>query len=335
MPSSLYHRLANGESGYLFYGITPPKLGTDTARLTEIALRQIERLRDMPIDALVLYDLQDESSRNAQPRPFPFMATLPPEEYAAQFLQSVAVPKIIYQSIGKHTPASLKAFCEGRVPEAGHSPAMVEFDTNIAAISHFKPDLTVWVGSPSRQQTSALSLAEAYALRNTWVTATKTPDFGPLLGGVTIPERHLKAGNEHLRVIEKTNQGCAFFISQCVYNAQAALDFLSDYHYETTARGLKRVPLIFTLTPCGSPKTLHFMEWLGIDIPRWLKNELQHSGNTLEQSLQACLQIARDLLNFARAKSLPIGFNIESVAVRKEEIAASLQLVHDVKALMR
>jgi hypothetical protein len=328
MPSSLYHRLANGESGYLFYGITPPKLGTDPARLTEIAHRQIERLRDMPIDALVLYDLQDESSRNAQPRPFPFMATLSPEEYAGQFLQPVTVPKIVYQSIGKHTPASLKAFYEGKGEGDATQPGAPASGQN-------KPDLTVWVGSPSRQQASALSLAEAYDLRNTWVTAAKNPDFGPLLGGVTIPERHLKAGNEHLRVIEKTHQGCAFFISQCVYNVQAALDFLSDYHYETTARGLKRVPLIFTLTPCGSPKTLQFMEWLGIDIPRWLKNELQHSGNTLEQSLHACREIAQELTAFARAKNLPIGFNIESVAVRKEEIAASLQLVHDVKALMR
>ncbi len=320
MPTPLRQRLTQGESGYLFYGITPPKLGTEPSRLAEIAARHIERLREAPIDALVLYDLQDESSRNEQPRPFPFLATLPPEVYAQQYLQGLDLPKIIYQSIGKHTPASLKAFCEGKG----------EGDVRPGA----RPDFTVWVGSPSRQQVSTLSLTEAYALRHAWVTPAKTPEFGPLLGGVTIPERHRKSGHEHIRVIEKAEKGCAFFISQCVYNVQSAMDFLSDYHYETTARGLPRIPLIFTLTPCGSPKTLQFMEWLGIDIPRWLKNELQHSGNTLEQSLHACRHIARDLLTFARDKNLPIGFNVESVAVRKEEIEASLHLVHEVKALM-
>ena len=38
---------------------------------------------------------------------------------------------------------------------------------------------------------------------------------------------------------------------------------------------------------------------------------------------------------FCTEKHIPIGFNIESVAIRKEEIEASVELVGSVRALMK
>jgi 5,10-methylenetetrahydrofolate reductase len=142
-----------------------------------------------------------------------------------------------------------------------------------------------------------------------------------------IPERHQSKGDEHLRVYDKMAQGCRFFVSQGVYNVHAALDFLSDYHYHGQRQGIEPAPIIFTLTPCGSPKTLNFMQWLGISIPRWMENELLHAEDILAQSTDYAWQNWQTLKAYAERKGLPVGVNIESVAVRKVEVEASIALL--------
>lgn len=76
------------------------------------------------------------------------------------------------------------------------------------------------------------------------------------------------------------------------------------------------------------------MEWLGIDIPKWLYNDLKHSNDILSKSIDLCKNIAIEILDYSVTKNLPIGFNIESVAIRKEEIEASIELLKDIKGLM-
>ena len=31
------------------------------------------------------------------------------------------------------------------------------------------------------------------------------------------------------------------------------------------------VPIVFTFSVCGSMKTLEFLRWLGVDVPRWIR----------------------------------------------------------------
>jgi len=283
----------------LLYGITPPKIHTPAEKILEIAARQRERLDGTGIDGLVLYDIQDESSRNRAPRPFPFMETLNPYEYTETYLSELKVPKIIYNSIGKYTSDSFAGWI-------GRHRNKVEY--------------MVLVGAPSGHATG-FSLQDAYRLRSSLCETM-------LLGGVTIPERHVLKGDEHLRVCQKIDNGCSFFISQCVYNVTNSKNFLSDYYFNALESGRALVPVIFTITPCGSPKTLQFMEWLGIEIPLWLKNELSGSRDMLSKSVEACKEIVDELYEFASAKGIPTGFNIESVAIRRDEIEASVELLH-------
>jgi hypothetical protein len=77
------------------------------------------------------------------------------------------------------------------------------------------------------------------------------------------------------------------------------------------------------------------MEWLGIDIPKWLNNDLKHSNNILSKSINICKTIAMELIDYSASKNIPIGFNVESVAIRKEEIEASIELLKDIKGLMK
>ncbi|MCB1167745.1 MAG: methylenetetrahydrofolate reductase [Leptospiraceae bacterium] len=187
---------------------------------------------------------------------------------------------------------------------------------------------SVFVGSPSGNTISELTLKKAYSLRNEL-------NSNLLLGGVLIPERHAKKNEEHLRMLSKIDQGCSFFITQCVYNVDAAKDLLSDYHYECERQGVDKVPVIFTLTTCGSQQTLSFMKWLGITIPRWLENDLIHSHNILEKSVELCESIATELADFCAEKKIPFGINVESVSIRKAEIDASVELVHRMAGLLR
>jgi hypothetical protein len=301
----LQEKIIQSQSGILLYGITPPKLDTSDEKITEIAAKQLNRLRNLPIDALVLYDIQDEAGRTSSLRPFPFIATIDPLLYREKYLSDLPFPSIIYTCTGKHT-----------------SHSFVNWLNHPALSKHF----SVFVGSATTKQTAQLSMQQAYELRS-------SHNLALTVGGVTIAERHTKKGDEHLRIIEKQKSGCSFFISQCVYNLDASKNLLSDLYYYCRDNQIKQPTMIFTLTPCGSLKTLQFMEWLGISIPGWLKNDLSRSGDILLESMNICKNIARELLWFAGSKGIPIGFNVESVAIRKAEIDASIELLNFVKDL--
>jgi hypothetical protein len=298
----LAEKIRHRENGIVLYGIVPPKKGTEEDKVQEIAAMQIERLQHLKIDGLVLYDIQDETSRTDEERPFPFMATLDSFDYSRVYLKELNVPKIIYRAVGKYSKAELTAF----LTQASSTD-----------------NATVFVGAASRGQEVSMSISDAYKLKS-------KVNEELLIGGVTIPERHLAKGDEHLRVFNKIAQGCSFFISQGVYDVNASKNFLSDYYYYGKENSIPLVPIIFTLTPCGSLKTLQFMKWLGINIPRWLENELVHSEDILQKSVDLSEQSFCELRDFAAEKDIPIGCNIESVAIRKVEVEASIELLRRV-----
>lgn len=298
----LIEKVKQSQSGIVLYGITPPKKGTEAEKIAEIAAKQVARIKALPIDGLVMYDIQDETSRTSAKRPFPFLETLDGFAYCEQELAALDVPKIVYRSVGKYSSAELSQF-------------LLNCDSQRHA--------TVFVGAPSKTESVTLSMKQAYALKQ----QTRN-DL--LLGGVTIPERHQSKGDEHLRIFNKIEQGASFFISQGVYDVNASKDFLSDYYYYGKEHDISLAPIIFTLTPCGSVKTLEFMKWLGISIPRWLENELLHSKDILEQSVSFSEQNWLELKEFAQQKGIPIGCNIESVSIRKVEIDASIELLQRV-----
>jgi 5,10-methylenetetrahydrofolate reductase len=132
-------------------------------------------------------------------------------------------------------------------------------------------------------------------------------------------------------VRDKINNGCNFFISQAVYHAEASKNFLSDYYYLCENTGLTIKPIVFTLTLCGSPKTLEFLRWLGVSVPKWVENDLLNAKDILRKSFDISYRIFEELNDFAADKNIPIGFNIESVAIKKDEIEASIELLKQIQ----
>jgi hypothetical protein len=299
--TTLIQRITEGHPGIGLYGIAPPKLATAPAALATIVTHQIDRLGSLNPDGLIVYDIQDESERTSESRPFPFLPTIRPEAYAYEHLAAVTTPKIVYRSVTGSSSEALISWLEALRAQEG-------------------PRLAVLVGAASSQTSKPqLKLTEAYRLAGIHAPAL-------VVGGIAIAERHIRSLSEHQRMLAKMELGCRFLVTQAVYDVTSTKSLLSDYALALSERGWAPVPVIVTLSPCGSDKTLAFMKWLGISFPRWLENELRHASDPLERSVKLCEQTFNELFEFAREKRIPLGFNVESVSIRKFEIDASVEL---------
>ncbi len=303
----LAERIAARGSELLLFALTPPRVTVTDEQAGEIADKARERLEPLALDGLVLYDIDDESDRNPEERPFPFLPTLDPAAYLAEHLQGWGTPVIVYRAVAKYQESELRGWLEAQ-------------DADEA--------LTVFVGAPSRGRPVATSLRRA---QEVW--AQTRPDVR--LGGVAIPERHTRRGEEHLRLLAKQDAGCSFFITQVVYDVNAAKNLVSDYRYECAARGVEPVPIVFTFSVCGSLKTLAFLDWLGVDVPRWIQNDLRHADDTLQASYEHALGAAREMIAYCRRAGMPFGINVESVSSRRIEIEASVALAQQMAQELR
>ncbi len=290
----------------LFFGLTPPRLTTPAERLPVIAEATLARLEGIGLDAIILYDLADETARNPAERPFPFSETWDPDRYLRTYLSAWQGQSVVYRSVGKYDSGQLSGFLDACEPDMA----------------------TVFVGSAAPEQPVKTTLGQAYEIYGR--SGARVP-----LGGVTIPERHRLLGDEHERLLGKQRAGCSFFVSQVVYDVSEAKNLASDYAYalaDAAAAGqpVPAAPLVFTLSLCGSAKSMEFLRWLGVDVPRWVSNEILHAHDPLEVSMDFALGAARQLARLCRHLGLPFGFNVESVSSRKAEIEASVQLARAV-----
>ena len=301
-------KIKQKESGILLYGITPPKAITPVEKVKDSAEKSLDLLCSLDIDALIVYDVQDESARTNEERPFPFSSALDPFEYTSQYLQRLAVPKIIYRAAGKFTREELTAWLQD-LKTHGFYP--------------------VFVGLPSPDFVVKTSLKEAYDI---W---REHHEPHSVIGAVTIPERHAILKDEDVRMLDKVSSGVSYFISQCIFNVEYTRQTLQALLAACRASQQQVPTVIFTLTICGSAKTLDFMEWLGIHVPEDIREELKVCDKPAARSVEIAIAIAKDLIEYCQQNAIPFGFNIESVAIRKEEVDASIELLKTVDQLLK
>jgi Methylenetetrahydrofolate reductase len=294
----LRDRIVSRQGEFLLFALTPPRLSTAPDRAQEIADITLGRLDPLGLDGLILYDIDDESDRNPEQRPFPFLPTMDPANYLERHLTAWPAAVVVYRATAKYTEQGLRDW-------------MASQDT--------ARRMAVFVGASSREKPVATTLRRAQLLRT-----EVNPDL--LLGGVAIPERHSRKGNEHLRLAAKQEAGCSYFVTQIVYDINAAKNLVSDYAYDCRDRCLDPVPIVFTLSVCGSMKTLEFLRWLGIEVPRWIENDLRHAHDTLDASVEHAEATALELMSFCRRLAVPFGISVESVSIRRVEIEASVRL---------
>lgn len=298
--SELRVRYNDNNRGVYFIGTTPPKINSSVENMHLIAEALLDRIKDLAVDGLIVYDIQDETARNNQPRPFPFKSTHEPRHYAAILNEKASLPVITYKSVGTSQPQNFDQWLNETWQDYGIR------------------DL-VLVGSSSASDQLRLPLADAYQ-----TLADNRNDY--FTGGITIAERHARKGNEHQRLIDKHKQGCNFFISQAVYNPQETINILTRYALECKKQGLKPQRIILTFSPCSSEKTLNFIEWLGVSVPEATSLRILNAQNPLHESIRICCNSLNQILDALTPYRLPLGLNIESLTNRRAEIDGSILL---------
>lgn len=291
----------------LTYAITPPNQSTAQERRRAIAAAQSERISSLPLDALLVYDVQDEAARNGSPRPFAFMPKVDPLTYALDELDLGRHPLIAYRAVAGQDERTLHRWLDRLGARNG---------------------LAVLVGAPTRQTSTSLTLPQAYS-----VCRTHAPEVS--LGGVVIPERHRTSGTEDARVWTKMQHGCSFFVSQTVWSATTTKRLLLALRRRADAEGTGVPPILVTLSPCGSRQTLEFLEWLGVDIPDSVKSELITAPDMLARSIDLAVKTYADVRAFAATQGFDLGCNVESVSSRPHEIAASVELLRRIESFTR
>ena len=156
---------------------------------------------------------------------------------------------------------------------------------------------------------------------------------GFTVAGVAIAERHTTARSESQRMLQKARDGCAFFISQGVYHTSPTLRLLRDYADDCRQAGVEPKRVILTFTPCGRPKTMEFLKWLGIAIAEETEAAILAEPSPLSKSIEICCANLRTLLEQHDLAAVPLGVNVESVSIRKDEIDASVDLFHALREI--
>jgi len=286
----------------LLYGTTPPRAGADYDAVEQTAEKLATRLAPLPLDGVVVYDIQDESGRTGRPRPFAFSGTIDPRVYARLLTQCSRRPTINYKCVGDLDEAAWRGWLDE------------------SARSHGVGALSV-VGRPTSGAHHPLALSRAIV-----IAASHKARF--TVGGVVIAERHSVSRSESARMLAKSLEGCGYFISQTVYHAHASERLLKDYLRDCRGAGLEPRRVVLTFSPCGREKTMAFLKWLGVRVPAAIEHTILTASNPIAKSIEICRDNLRRILEHDYFREIPLGINVESVSINRDEIDASVELFH-------
>jgi hypothetical protein len=94
--------LGDASAEILLLGLTPPRKGVPSTEARQIAEVTLDRLHGLDLDGLVLYDIDDESGRNPEQRPFPYLPTVDPAIFHATYLSAWQKSVVVYRCVGKY-----------------------------------------------------------------------------------------------------------------------------------------------------------------------------------------------------------------------------------------
>lgn len=301
-------KLWDPRASVLLYGTTPPRAGSAEPVVRSAAERLAERLQPLPLDGVVVYDIQDESGRTQVPRPFAFSGTVDPRIYSRTLSGLTRKPAINYK-------------CVGTFDEAGWNQWLAE------TAADYGVEFLSIVGRPTSGVRYPLSLSRAIRL------ATGHPaNF--TVGGVVIAERHTAERSEAARMLAKTLEGCGYFISQTVYHASATEHLLRDYLRDCRGAGVEPRRVVLTFSPAGRERTFDFLRWLGVQIPAETSRAILGAAQPLAKSIEVCRANLRRILEPDYSAGIPLGINVESVSIHRDEIDASIDLFHALKEVL-
>jgi hypothetical protein len=305
----LKEKLQGATDAVFLYGTTPPRSGTADDVAEAVADKLAVRLRDLTVDGIVVYDIQDESGRTHLARPFAFTGTIDPRRYSRLLATRTTTSTITYKSLGDLDETGWLAWLGETADLYGAGCLSI-------------------VGRPTSGVRYPLTLTTAIRL------AAAHP-AGFTVGGVAIAERHTETRSESARMLEKVAEGCSYFISQTVYNADATERLLSDYVRDCRDARVPPRRVVLTFAPAGREKTITFLKWLGVHIPGETEATILGAKNPIARSIEICRDNLRRILDHEYSREIPLGINIESVSINRDEIDASVELFRSLADVVR
>ena len=149
---------------------------------------------------------------------------------------------------------------------------------------------------------------------------------GCAFGCVCIPERHTKKGNEDINMMKKMDFGAEWFITQGIFSAEPLIKLINDYGELCKKHNRTAKKVVLTFAPCGRPKTMTFIKWLGMDVPADVEARIFAAENPVNESVVLLVQILERILDQTGGSGVPLGINVESLSIFKEEINAAHEL---------
>jgi hypothetical protein len=290
------------------FGSTPPREGTSVDSAKKSAKKFAERSAVLAIDGFIIYDIQDEEGRTTTERPFPFRKTIDAGLYASFFPQLTGKQCVVYKCVADQTKEEFIEWLNRAADEYGH----VAYNLVGAA--------------SSKHGNTGISLPQAAAL-----TVAKS---NCAFGCVAIPERHTAKGNETTNMLRKIDIGAEWFITQGVFASEPVIKLICQYSDLCRERGIVPKKVVLTFAPCGRPKTMQFIKWLGMFVPEAAEKRIFESSNPVRESLALLNELLIEILEQTGGSGVPLGVNIESLSIFKEEIDAAHELFHMLQATL-
>lgn len=318
--STLAETLSDPSRPSFLFGSTPPREGTTIENAKETALKFAQRSALLATDGFIVYDIQEESSRNSTERPFPFRKTMDPSLYGSFFPEVSGKECIIYKCVVEQSPDDFTNWLDSAYNQYGHSTFNL-------------------VGAASSSQSCTFNLNNAAEKLN------ENPKLK--FGCVSIAERHMTKGNEHLNMLRKTKMGAKWFITQGIFDSEPIIKLLHDYSDACRAEGKTPSKVILTFAPCGRSKTMTFIKWLGIHVSNAVENlilgnpEGEREGevvpipaNPVANSIQLACDLFQEILLKTAGCGVPLGINVESLSIYKEEINGAHELFQKLQSIL-
>jgi hypothetical protein len=290
------------------FGSTPPREGTTTEKAREACKKFAARSAVLATDGFIVYDIQDEAGRTTMERPFPFRKTMDAAEYASFFPAVSGKQCVVYKCVVEDSIENYDKWLDTACNTYGHNAFNL-------------------VGAPtSSREYKGPSLIEA-GLRT---VERNNCDFGC----VCIAERHTKKGNEDENMMRKVRAGAQWFITQGIFDAAPLVKLLHDYGAACRREGVVPRKIILTFAPCGRPKTMTFIKWLGMQVPADVEKRIMEAENPVDESCVLLNELLLQILEQSAGSGVPLGLNVESLSIFKEEINAAHSVFQTLQATM-
>lgn len=302
-------KILDTRKGLYLYGTVPPRAESSEEKVHEVAEKLAARLAGLDLDAINVYDIHDEGDRNQGPRPFPYLRTIDSRSYG-RILKGLTGREVIsYKCVVLHPGEAFNAWLTETWEQYGMRY------------------LTLVGGSTSRAAYPGPTLSQACQ-----IAASHRYQF--VFGGVTIAERHTKKSDEDQQLIRKSREGMKFFTSQVIYQADDTIGLLKNYQLKCDEQQVRPARMVLTFAPCGHPKTSEFMKWLGVNFPPELEAQILSAPSPLDKSIEVCCTNLKRILESMGDHRIPVGINVESVSIYRDEIDASVELFHRLRAML-